>query len=54
MNEPADEITHPRGESVESTAKIVANRLSLFWVFQDLSDFLKDRSPSAASMSWIQ
>jgi len=43
MNESADEITHPCGESVESAAKIVANRLSLFWVFQNFSDFLKDR-----------
>ena len=43
MNESADEITHPCGESVESAAKIVANRLSLFWVLQNFSDFLKDR-----------
>ena len=54
MNEAADEITQPCGERVETAAKIVAYRLSLFWVFQRFSDFLKDRIAVAGSMSWSQ
>jgi hypothetical protein len=42
----ADEITHPCGESVDTAAKIVANRLSLFWVIQNFADLLRIESPS--------
>jgi len=43
MNESADEITQPCGERVETVAKVVANRFSLFCVFQSFSDFLENQ-----------